>query len=92
MAKSRKNSLADKKVWKNSLAAKVGKKETPKKQGEREVIYAEDSARICKGKESITSTQAKQLLGWEEEMKEKFNSDFLIKLVAVLYIPYYCVY
>ena len=79
MDKSRKNSLADKKVWKNSLAAKVGKKETPKKQGEREVIYAEDSARICKGKESITSTQAKQLLGWEEETKEKFNSDFLIK-------------
>jgi len=61
-----------------SNKGKVEKLSTATK--ERVVLYKEDSVRRCRGEDAISSTHAKQFLGWAEESKEdKFSSDFLLR-------------
>jgi hypothetical protein len=56
-----------------------------KEEKTRKVIYKTVASELCKGKDAITQTRAKQILGWQEEDGEKkggkkFKEDFLLKV------------
>ncbi len=53
---------------------------TKKSSTGREIVYAKITTQLCVGAKSLTSTQAKKLLGWEEESKKiDFGNDFLLR-------------
>lgn len=52
------------------------RKKSPAKS--RPIVYKKPKVETCVGKESLTATVARELLGWEEETdKAKFNTDYL---------------
>ena len=55
-------------------------KTSPAHDTSRPVIYEKRSVKVCEGDKSLTSDQAKKLLGWTQETEQaKFNSDYLLK-------------
>jgi hypothetical protein len=55
-------------------------KSPPPAEASREIVYPELTMSIAAGENGLQDTQAKDLLGWEEEGEEnKFGSDFLLR-------------
>ena len=51
----------------------------PTRKPSREVIYDKFFVKTFRGEKALTAEQAKKFLGWEEEGKEKFENNFLVK-------------
>ncbi len=51
----------------------------PKRTEAREVVYDSVTVKVLKGKDALTSDQAKELLGWEEESGTIKFGEYLIK-------------